>query len=361
MSIWNWLYEWAADAQDKEDEQRLRLWELEKRSSGFGKANPDMMLATLQEARALAEQLGESWWVLFIDHWRLQALLHYKMDYREVLDIAVKATLEARKPQYATFPQRICLHEDLIYSYLGVDPIGYSDVIEKALGYMKSEVSEDVECRYCTQGCRTRFAIIRGELDQARESVRLTLEMADTDTRVSNAEHHGCAAYSDLCEIAWLQRDRDTLEDSIKQGEVLARRIDNHLTLAEYIAWQALLARWDGDEEMAKRRLRQAQQRTGRVKSVPSVTFFNILAAYHEEGGELEEAWKVREQELAIVAGKGRLHDEFLCRIKRLRLLAQMGQPIDQELALAREAVQKLREPADHQEKIERAARGEKA
>ena len=73
MSIWNWLYEWAADAQEKEDEQRLQLWELEKRSSSYGKANPDMMLATLQEARALAEQLGESWWVLFIDHWRLQA------------------------------------------------------------------------------------------------------------------------------------------------------------------------------------------------------------------------------------------------------------------------------------------------
>src|SRR5262249_58918739 len=93
------------------------------------RTNPDRTLTMLAEARTLAEQMGESWWVLFIDHWRLQALLNFKLDFRNVLDIAVGATLEARKPQYANFPQRICLHEDLISSYLGIDPFGHADAV----------------------------------------------------------------------------------------------------------------------------------------------------------------------------------------------------------------------------------------
>src|SRR5262245_57915305 len=170
MGVWDWVYEFAAEAEADGDEQRLRLWETQLRASGFGKEQPDLMLATLQEGRVLAQQLGESWWVLHFDHWRLQVLLHYKFDYRTVLDIAVKATLEARKPGYAQLPQRVCLHEDLIYAYLGIDPLGYADAIRQALDYMATEVSDDVECRYCVQNCRTEFALIRGDLNEAEQS-----------------------------------------------------------------------------------------------------------------------------------------------------------------------------------------------
>src|SRR5437764_6311824 len=157
MSVWNWIHEFADRAEEEGDEERVRLWELQQQAFIHGKNNPEMMLAALDEGRALAQQLNEPWWVLHFDHWRLQCLMHYQLDYRPVLDIAVRAALEARKPAYAHLPQRICLHEDLIYGYLGIDPLGNAAAIEKALDFMAREVSDDLECRYCVQNCRTEF------------------------------------------------------------------------------------------------------------------------------------------------------------------------------------------------------------
>jgi hypothetical protein len=359
VSIWDWVHQFADEAEENGDEDRLHLHELHQRAQSFMEGDPDRALAILAEARVVAEKLGENWWVLFLDHWQLQELIHEKRDFRDVLPIAVRATLEARKPENSGLPQRVCLHEDLIYGYLFIDPLGYADVISEALDYMQDEVAEDVECRYCIQGCRTEFALACGELDKARESVRVSLAMADDDSNIRNAEHHGRAAWCDLCQISWLSGDHETLEEAAREGEVLARRTENHLGLAEILAWQALLARQEGDDDMARRRMRQAQQRTGRVKSIPSDTFFNILAVFHEKGGDLEEAWQVREQELSVVGGKGRLYDEFLCRLQRLRLLVRMGQPHEPELALVREAAEKLRDPIPHLDQIERTLEGE--
>ena len=358
MSVWKWIHEFSRDAASKGDSERLRLVELQERALGHGKANPDMMLAVLKEARALAEQLNEPWWVLFFDHWRLQALLHYKLDYREVLDIAVHATLESRKPQCDQLPQRICLHEDLIYAYIGIDPLGYADSIRQALDYMQTEVGPDVECRYCVEGNRREFALVRGCTAEAEESARRTLALADEDRVRSSGEHHAVYAYGDLCEIAHGRQEWDALRDWVATGEVMARRCENHLKLAEFLVWQAFLARREGDEETARRRLRQAVTRSGRVKSLPSTSYYNALCAFHELGGELEESLKVRDRELEVLTGKGRTHDECRCRIKRCRLLATMGQPLDAELAAAREVAGKLRDPSPYLAELDRIVQG---
>ncbi len=358
MSVWDWIEEFAAEADANDDEERRRLWETQMRAFGHGKENPDLMLAALDEGRALAQRLGESWWVLHFDHWRLQALLHYKLDYREVLDVAVRATLEARKPAYSQLPQRICLHEDLIYAYLGIDPLGNADAIRSALEYMRSEVTDDLDCRYCVQNCRTEFALLRNALDEAEESARLTLAMADEDVHRSTAEHHGAYAHCDLCEVAHRREDWDALRESATEGEALARRTDEHLKVAEFLLWQALLARREGDEELGRRRLRHALSRSRSVRALPGTGYYNILCAYHEMGGELEKALEVRDVELRRLLGKGRLHDECRCRVKRCGLLARMGRPLDEELTAARESARRLRDPAPHLDELDRIERG---
>ncbi len=360
MSVWDWIEEFAAEANANGDEERLRLWEIQMRAFNHGKENPDLMLAALDEGRALAQQLNEPWWVLHFDHWRLQALLHYKLDYRDVLDLAVRATLEARKPSFAQLPQRICLHEDLIYSYLGIDPLGNADAIRAALDYMRTEVTEDLDCRYCVQNCRTEFALLRGALAEAEESARVTLAMADEDVHRGTAEHHAAYAHCDLCEIAHRRQDWDALREWSTEGETLARRTDEHLKVAEFLLWQALLARRDGDEELARRHLRRALSRSRRVRSLPGTAYYNVLCAYHELGGELDRALEVRDLELRRLEGKGRLHDETRCRVKRCRLLGQLGRPLDVELAEARTAARRLRDPGPHLEELDRIERGER-
>src|SRR4051794_14256074 len=49
---------------------------------------------------------GEPWWELFYGDWIVTAMLFFKRDFRTVLDIAVKNTLELRKPLFDNFPQR---------------------------------------------------------------------------------------------------------------------------------------------------------------------------------------------------------------------------------------------------------------
>jgi hypothetical protein len=359
VSIWQWIRDYYADAEATGDPQRLRLCDLHQDAMSSYRTNPDRTLAMLAEARALAEQMGENWWVLFIDHWRLQALLNFKLDFRHVLDIAVGATLEARKPQYASFPQRICLHEDLISSYLGIDPFGYAGAVMQALDYMEHEVSPDVECRFCQKECRAEFARVCGDLDGVERVTRLELDLLDADEQSGTSQdHHLGIAYLNLCNVAFLRRDWETLRELIPQTEVLALRRENHLGLARLLYYQALLARLDGDESAAKRLMRRGRSREQRAGGVPGEQNFDALAGFHEAGGELEEAWQVREQELATLLDRGHFFDEFVCRRKRLRLLVQMGKPHDEELALARAAAGKLREPGRHLEELERAIGG---
>jgi hypothetical protein len=354
MSVWDWIIEFNAEAEANGDRERLRLLPIFENASKFSKTDPDVMLGLLAEGKALAQQLDEPWWVLFFDHWRLQALLHFKYDYRNVMDIAVQATLEARKPQYAELPQRVCLHEDLIYAYVGTDPEGHAERIGQALEYMQQHVGPDLDCRFCVQGCCTQFALQRGRLDEAQAAALKMLAMTDAERSAATADHYAIDAYADLCAIAFERGDWDALAEWAAAGEETARRRDKHLELAKFLAWRALLERRAGDDEAARRRFRAATSRAGRLKAMPGESYYDALCAYHELGGEPGAALTARDQELNAIAGKGRLAHETRCRLKRCRLLARMGLPLGEDLRAAREAAGKLRHPEKYLEEIER-------
>ena len=217
--------------------------------------------------------------------------MHFKYDYRAVRDLAIQATLEARKPQYAQLPQRLCLHEDLIFAYVGTDPEGHAEQIQQALDYMRQEVSTDLECRFCVQNCRSEFAMQRGKLDEAEAASLQLLAMTDAEKNRHTAEHHALEAYSDLCAIAFARGHWQALREWSALGEETARRQDKPLGLAEYLAWKALLEARDGHPERAKRLYRQAAARVARLKAVPSESYFEALCAYHEQVGDLEAPW----------------------------------------------------------------------
>ncbi|MFO0863827.1 MAG: hypothetical protein U0744_04075 [Gemmataceae bacterium] len=126
-------------------------------------------LSLLEQARAKAKLLDEGKWVLFFDHWILQTQLFFRRDYRNLLDQAVKASIEACKPGHRDLPQRVCIHEDLIHAYVGIDPVGYADRIAAALDFMKGEAHPKAECQHCILGCRASFESEMGRYDASRE------------------------------------------------------------------------------------------------------------------------------------------------------------------------------------------------
>jgi hypothetical protein len=358
MGVWDWVVEFNAGADERGDRDRQRLLQLYETAVKYAKTDPDVMLGLLGEGRALAQRLDEPWWVLFFDHWRLQALLHFKSDYREVRDLAVQATLEARKPDYAQLPQRVCLHEDLIYAHVGTDPEGHADRIEQALEYMQGEVGPDLECRYCVQTCCTQFALQRGRLDEAEAAGLRVLAMTDAEPDRGTADHYAADAYCDLCAVAFARGDFAALREWAAAGEEAARRRDKPLELARFLAWRALLERRAGREDVAQRLYRAAASRVARLKAVPAGSYYDALCAFHEHAGELEQALRVRDAELARIVGKGRLDHEARCRVERCRLLAQLGRPLESELAQAREAAGKLKYPQKYLDELKEMGHG---
>lgn len=339
MSIWNWITTYLDDGRREGNLEKYRLFRTTIDALEFMDSDPDQMIQRLMQARQMAERLNEPWWQLFCDHWMLQALLFRKREYKESLDKAVKAAVETRKPAFATFPQRACLHEDLIYAYVGIDPDGYAAAIQSALDYMAQEITPDMECHHCLQSLRTEFCMARRDWDAAFKEGYRYLALS------ANEDHHLVSAYGHLCEVAFHTGDWERLAQWAAAGEEVARRADKDYSLGEMLLWQAVTARQKGDDAAATPLVRAALSHQKSLASTPPRPFMTALAAYHELGGELEQAIQVREWEISLLEGKGELISLARAQVERCRLLAGAGRLTDEDRKRARNAAAKLKNP----------------
>src|SRR5262245_54254759 len=111
-SVWDWVAEYEASARAAGDEARVRLTQIHPLAYQYRETDPDRALALFEEGRRQAVALDEPWWVLFFDHWRCTARMHFQRDFRGVLDLAVALALEARKPAYEQHPLRLAAFDD---------------------------------------------------------------------------------------------------------------------------------------------------------------------------------------------------------------------------------------------------------
>jgi hypothetical protein len=345
MSDWDWFLHFEAQARARGDHQRVRLARFYDAAYACRETDPDRLLALAGEARCLAERLREPWWVLFYDNLRAHALLHFKGDAAAGLELAVANTLEARKPAYTGFPWQFRLHDTLVCAYLYTDPLGHAGPIRAALDYLAGVVPEEGAPKYLLQGRKTWFALERGALDEAAAAVRRSQALAEQDEDQETARYYQVFTCSHWCELAWLCGDGELLAELAAAGEELGRQVGRKLELSEFQMWQALLARRAGRQEQARRLWRQATVRVGRLRMPPDHVYFDALCAYHEEAGERAEALRARDHELSLLTGRGRPAAEVRCRLRRCRLLAELGRLTAEEVAAARAAVGRLRCP----------------
>jgi hypothetical protein len=352
MSLTDWLLKSMFEARANHDAERTRLFDLIFDASNYRYTHPERTLAMYREARALAETLAEAWLVMYIEHWTLQTLLYSTGDCRTALELAAKATVEVRKPQYDQLPQRICLHEDLIGAYLYSDPAGYTAELSEAFDYMEREISPDYECRMCLQSQQISFAICLDRIDEGRDLAQKFLAMSQKSV------HHTASALAQLCEIAYRRQDFKNLSEWAVAGEGAARKNDASRLIAEFLAWQAAAARRNGDEKQAASFYQKAAVQAGTLGAILDAAYYDALCDYHESAGEHELALRLRERELAGLIGKGKTYAECQCRLKQLRLLSRLGRPVADELANAREAASRLRNPAPILEQIDTLGQG---
>jgi hypothetical protein len=359
MSTWDWFDEYEWHARLAGDADRVRLAELHRDSYRFRECDPDRALGLLLEGRALAERLEEPWWSLYYDQQRVHALLHFKQDYRDVLDLAVRNTLAVRKPAFADFPRRLMIHGDLVSAYLGIDPAGYADAIRHAFDYLDAQSPPAGDDRYLLLGSQRQFALELGLLDEAHAFSVRSLELAGADADAGRARHFLVFTFSGLAEIAWRRGDLPALADAAREGEELARRVGHQVELAGFWLWQALLARQAGDERRAEALAAHARRRLTRMAMQPDSSYRDAECAFHELGGRLDLALAVREDELAGLRDRGRFAAECACRAKRAWLLRRLGRLSTEDLAEARRLAGRLRRPEPAFQALGQIERGE--
>jgi hypothetical protein len=351
ISVWDWVYEFQDKMYESGDTERMRLWRLFTISPTPLGSDPDRALALFEEGRALARQLGEPWWAMFFEHWRLQVLLHFKGDYRAALQSAVPVAVEARKQRYVQLPQRLCIHEDLITAYVGIDPIGHAERIRHALNYMEEEVSPDLECYKCLQELRTAFELAQEHLDAAEAAAMQNLATSQDEP------HYLSQAYANLCRIAHRRGDNEALRRWAEVGESTARMAMKPREAVECLAWQALARRREGDEAAATRLYRRAKAGAARLGSPPEEHYYEALATYHHHGGRPDLALKIRERQIKELLGKGQTAVECECRLALCRLLSELGRPVDAAVDAARSVAQDLIDPTPVLAELDRLQR----
>src|SRR4051794_13030684 len=101
MNLGDWLAAQARQFRERNDTERLRMLHCYLEGYEARETDPDRAFAAFSEGRRQAQLLDEPWWALFYENERVEALIHFKRDYRQVLELAVACALEVRKPTNA--------------------------------------------------------------------------------------------------------------------------------------------------------------------------------------------------------------------------------------------------------------------
>lgn len=340
MELWEWINDFAEQAYENRDRERFALVGLCQEALPLIQTDPEAALSLMMQGSDLAAGLGEEWWTLFFDHWRLQALLFHMRDFTTALPLAIASVAEVCKPQYAEFPQRICLHEDLISAYQGIDPLGYASQTEEAIAYMTAQIPADCPCANCLQQIKTEYALTLGRLEDAQAAALDALRMA-----VPASDYlHAVIAYRSLCQIAYQQRAWDHLRQWAKAGAMFAGREVEESAISELLMWDAVGARQAGDLSQAQNRYLAARRHVRQLGGIPTNGFFDAWSAYFEIAGQDRIAVRVRKREMAFLEGKGQVYLECRCHLHLCRLKARTGQPWAEDAVALRTLAAGLRD-----------------
>ncbi len=348
MTIWDWIHEQRSRAEASGDREGLRLCRLHADAYELRQDDPARMMEMLDEGRRIAQRRREPWWAAFFEHWQIETLIYYLEDYREVVERAVKLTLEVRRPAFDGFPLRFGVWCNLVAAYLCVDARGHAAAIREALAYLRTVTPDEGGDAYLLMARRHWFAYEMGDYAEAERLARQELAMCQGDDDRNLGMHHEVDTHKALCWIAFRTGDVAMLDTHARAGEELARRLGYSYEQALCTLWRAVCAIQAGDEHQARPLFRQGVARMGRLGQPPGESYFDAVARYHELAGDPEAEWATREAELAAMRGKGQSAYETMVRIKRVRLLRRLGRPWRAEEDEARAAAGKLRDPAWH-------------
>lgn len=354
MNLRAWFDQARTDFGRRDDRDRQRLPLAYHEAFQYREIDPDRAIAILSEARDLARRLDEPWWDVFYDSARISALIHFKRDFRNVIDLATRCALEIRKPGFAQFPGRVRVLDALLCAYLGCDAEGYAEAIRDALDQMEREIGDRVcDDRFLFQARRRAIAVEHQQWDEAHGLAMREIDLVGQSRDQPGILDYALFAWCALCQIAYRRKNWAHLADYVAKGEATAARCTHRCEEAELNAWKAVVDRYAGREEKGRAELDRAEATIRSIRMPPKSAFFDALAAYFDLGSHIVEELQVRDRELGILADRQRTLQEFRVRVERCRLLSKLNRPHDEDLERTRESARRLRFPEKHLREVE--------
>lgn len=354
MNLRAWFEQTRTDFGRREDRDRLRLPAAYHEAYQYRETDPDRSVAILTEARDLARRYDEPWWEVFHDAARISALIHYKRDCRNVIDLATRCALEIRKPSFAQFPGRVRVLDALLCAYLFCDADGYGEAIRDALDQMERELGDRVDDdRFLFHARKRMVAIENEQWDEAHGLGMREIDLIGQNRDLPGILDYALFAWCALCQIAFRRKNWVHLADFVAKGEATAVRCGHRCEEAELNAWNAVADRYAGREEKGRAELDRAEATIRSLRMPPKPGFFDAVAAYWELGHQTHEELQVRDRELGVLADRQRYLQEFRVRAERCRLLRKLNRPHDEDVERTRESARRLRFPEKHLREID--------
>ncbi len=290
MSKWAWIQERVRDARARGDVRLLHVIALGQKAWSYRDTDPAKAQALYEESLRVAKQLGDPWWVMYYTQRKIQARMLWDKYCDDALGLAVASALEARKPQYASYPRLFIVFLHLILAYVGVDPAGYADAIRQALRSLEQDVPRFDCDDFLLEMAKRWFALGLGDLDAAEQSATRALGLADSHRKLRSIDYHLTFVYQDLCGIDFQRGDWQALADHAVLGEETSKRSGEQIPLAECQLWRALLLQQAGNETQAQALRFPALARMVRLKRPPTPNWFNALCAWSLQEDDLPAA-----------------------------------------------------------------------
>jgi hypothetical protein len=337
-----WMRRWRAAG----DRERLHMANLQYEAWECHEADPERSFALYTRGRDEALRLQETWWVLFYESWRLNALTSFAMNFGRALPVAMELTIRINAKENRRHEWRTSILTNVLYTFLNIDPIGYRDELERGFAHLDEIVPSGADNRRLVLNHRRASYLSETDrFDEAYDVAIRSLGLADQFTEKSMREWHGAWTLYGLCRICDALGKAELLGGHAEHMAELSQR-RGQLSRAKAAAWcwKAVSERMAGNEHSAARFLHMGLRILRNLERRDTICA-DPLSRYYELAGDVQAAVSIRDREIADLVEHGRLHRICQMQIERCRLLATMGILTAADIAEVRVAAARLRVP----------------
>jgi len=303
--------------------------------------DPDRCIELLETAKRLSEAEGKACFMIRCDNAICDALQYAKNRPWQAMKVAVAASIQVNRITCSEYLKKYT-SRSVMNAYMHCDPVGYEDDIRDIINHMEDGLETNTDLWRQMPGARGGLALA---LDRFQDVIN---EGQISFHRCEGQSFRLADTHSLLCETYYQLDDIDKIFHHAIEGEAQTRRAyTTNRWLIEFKAWQAYCHLKNGETKQAQTAFLQCKMIRSRLRAIPYPAFYDAICAYHIVQGNYTEAMHLRDQQLQECIESESPYRITECRLRRCKLLKQMGKSFEDEKKAAQHDAVRLRKP-DH-------------